>query len=348
MISTAFSDIAVIPYTVLFHTKEHEIAVSGMNNLYDPAISDYYEFITKDIHFIRIASFSSQQQYLAFQSEKAFISLVFSFKCRHTYINRVTKKIFADIEDNQCGIIFINTQVFNSCYIAEPGSELYIINITVDYFKRFLSAVHPLYDNFYSSLNENTPVILNEKSIAILPRMKSLLNDMFQTGHQQLYKVLYVKSKFIELLMLQFQVYENSIKTVEENFVNDTNYTKMQEARGIIDANIAQPCTLVDLALQVGTNECYLKKHFKQVYGTTVFGYLHKQRMEKSKEMLLNENKKIAEVAKLVGYKHATHFTTAFKKYFGYLPHQIKLILLSLIQTPEFNYSMETAIAFSA
>ncbi len=347
MTSTAFSDIAVIPYTILFHTKEHEIAGSGMSNLYNPAISNYYEFITKDIHFIRIAGFSRQQQCFSFQSEKPFVSLVFSFRCRHTYINKSTQKVFADIEDNQCGIIFINTQAFDNYHVAEPGSELYIINITVDYFRRFLSAAHPLYESFCSSFNENTPVLLNEKSIEILPRMKSLLYDMFQTGHQHLYKVLYVKSKFIELLMLQFQVYENSIKSTEVNFVNNANYTKMQEARGIIDANLAQPCTLVDLALQVGTNECYLKKHFKQVYGTTVFGYLHRQRMEKSKELLLNENKKIAEVAKLVGYKHATHFTTAFKKYFGYLPHQVKLLLLSLIQAPEFNYNIEAAIAFS-
>jgi AraC-like DNA-binding protein len=32
----------------------------------------------------------------------------------------------------------------------------------------------------------------------------------------------------------------------------------------------------------------------------------------------------VAAIAMEVGYKNATHFTAAFKKYFGYLPSDVK------------------------
>jgi AraC-like DNA-binding protein len=50
--------------------------------------------------------------------------------------------------------------------------------------------------------------------------------------------------------------------------------------------------------------------------------------MERSKKMLLNDKIKIAEVAEKLGYSHATHFTSAFKKYFGYLPNKLRLLVL--------------------
>jgi len=49
----------------------------------------------------------------------------------------------------------------------------------------------------------------------------------------------------------------------------------------------------------------------------------------------LKGNKKIAEVAKMMGYKRASHFTQAFKKYFGYLPNSIRMFFLTLFGEPE-------------
>lgn len=186
--------------------------------------------------------------------------------------------------------------------------------------------------------------MLNDKAIEIIPRMKVLLNDIFQNEQDRYYKYLFLRSRLIELMMLQFQEYETISRKLPEICTSETNLEKMYEVREIIDSNLKQSCTLLDLAQQVGTNECYLKKHFKQVFGTTVFGYVHTQRMQRSKELLLNEDMKVAEVAKLSGYKHASHFTTAFKKYFGYLPHQIKLLVLSLFN--EFEFLATTELFF--
>lgn len=331
----------IIPYARLFQMSGHETAESETNDQLNPLKYSYYEFLAKGLHFVRVLNQDGRkQQRLSFKSDQAYISFVFSFNGRSRFINKAKSKVFADIRQNQNGLLFISNQVFESYWEAETGAELYVINMTVEYFKRFLPRHHPLFDTFESSLKENTPVLLNEKAIDVTPRMRSLLYDMFQCDQKDHYKRLYMKSRFIELLMLHLQEYENAYSSAGVA-VSDNNLAKMYEVREIINANLTQSCTLVDLAQQVGTNECYLKKHFKQAFGTTVFGYLHKLRMERSKEILLNEGRKIAEVARLSGYKHASHFTTAFKKYFGYLPNQIRLLFLPLFGNADLAYSIE-------
>jgi len=57
-----------------------------------------------------------------------------------------------------------------------------------------------------------------------------------------------------------------------------------------------------------------------------VFGYLLEERMKLGKRLLLEGRTSIADVATEVGYKNATHFTAAFKRYFGYLPSDLKNI----------------------
>ncbi|HRP56926.1 AraC family transcriptional regulator, partial [Agriterribacter sp.] len=151
-----------------------------------------------------------------------------------------------------------------------------------------------------------------------------------QCEHKGHYKRLFIKSKVIELLMLQLEQYEQEPAPDMPEELGEANIKKMHLAREIIASNLSRPCSIIDLAQQVGTNDCYLKKNFKQVFGTTIYGYLQKERMEKAKTLLLAGNKKIAEVARIAGYKHASHFTTAFKKYFGYPPNKIRLGILSL------------------
>ncbi len=331
----------VIIYDDLFKTGNDEIIETGDNSRPGLLKEGDYEFLAGSMHLIKLAGGATETQSFSFKSEKSYISLVFAFKSSSRFISRHNNKVFAEVQSNQAGIVFINDQVFENHLATEPGGELYVLNMTTEYFERFLSAENPLYDTFCQTLKENLPVLLNEKAIDITAKIKAPLFDIFQCGHKGYYKYLYVRSRLIELLMLLFQEYEMTFNKLPEICTSDSNLEKMYEVKDIIDSNLTRSCTLLDLAQQVGTNECYLKKHFKQVFGTTVFGYAHTQRMLRSREMLLNEDRKIAEVAKLSGYKHASHFTTAFKKYFGYLPHQIKILLLSLFHSSELPYSIE-------
>jgi len=84
------------------------------------------------------------------------------------------------------------------------------------------------------------------------------------------------------------------------------------------------PPTLTDLARQVGINDCTLKRRFRQVFGTTVFGYLHNYRMEQARTLLLENQLTIAAIAHRVGYNNLCAFSTAFRKKFGMSPREMR------------------------
>lgn len=62
---------------------------------------------------------------------------------------------------------------------------------------------------------------------------------------------------------------------------------KIHHARAIIEQEYLNPPSLHQLALRVGTNECTLKRGFKTVFGTTVFGHIFEYRMKMACRYLL-------------------------------------------------------------
>lgn len=336
-----------LAYTDFFTLKEHEVIERDIPHAVQTDDTQSKEFLIPGIHFMQFNYETAQQDEVIFRSKEAYVSMVFSLKNHSFYINQNTNTTFAEIKHNEHSLIFISNQETKIQWQSEQGGEVFIINLTIDYFKRFIPKNHPLYQVFESSLYENTSSILGEHTLLMNPRMLTLLYEIVQCEQKHYYKRMFIKSKVIELLMLQFEQFENAGSTADTALPDSIHIEKMYLAREIISSNLGKSCSILDLAQQIGTNDCYLKKHFKQVFGTTVYGYLQKERMEKSRELLLEGEKKISEVARLAGYKHASHFTTAFKKYFGYLPNKIKILFFSLLSEPEIALLLESPMLYS-
>lgn len=83
--------------------------------------------------------------------------------------------------------------------------------------------------------------------------------------------------------------------------------------------------SLHELAAMVGTNECTLKKGFKQEFGTTVFQYLFDFRMDLAVHYLLDTSLPIADIGVKLGYDYQSHFCTAFKRKHGVSPMEFRL-----------------------
>lgn len=116
--------------------------------------------------------------------------------------------------------------------------------------------------------------------------------------------------------------------------LREIDMEKIKVAKELIESNLNQNFTIPQLARTVGTNEQYLKKHFKQFYGKTVFKFIVECKMHKAKQMLKEKEVKISSIGQQLGYKHATHFTTAFKKFFGYAPNTLRYLFLMIIDNP--------------
>jgi AraC-like DNA-binding protein len=64
-----------------------------------------------------------------------------------------------------------------------------------------------------------------------------------------------------------------------------------------------------------------LKTSFHEVFGVTVFAYLRNLRLERAREMLLDQGVSVKEVSWAVGYASLSHFARAFRQRFGVSPH---------------------------
>jgi AraC family transcriptional regulator len=106
---------------------------------------------------------------------------------------------------------------------------------------------------------------------------------------------------------------------------NEADRDKIIKAREILLQHIGEPITIKALSRKVAINECYLKKGFKEIFGTTIFDFYQSQRMEHAKYLLYEKGLSVTEVSLLLGYSSISHFSTAFKKHTGIKPCELLL-----------------------
>jgi AraC-like DNA-binding protein len=94
----------------------------------------------------------------------------------------------------------------------------------------------------------------------------------------------------------------------------------VDEAVDILREEWDAPPTIAALARRVGLNECYLKAEFRQRTGLTIGEFVRKLRMEKALELIESGENSILQVALSVGYSNPSHFSAAFKRFYGRLP----------------------------
>lgn len=135
----------------------------------------------------------------------------------------------------------------------------------------------------------------------------------------------YTYGRLLIFLSLQFSQYATlTTPKNKEMKTRDTLTSKMYHLEKMVRSDFTGQHTLPDLARLVGTNECYLKREFKSMFGMSVRAYQRKIRMEKANHLLLNTAMSIEEISGQLGYKHTTHFTASYKKHYRVTPGEAR------------------------
>lgn len=74
------------------------------------------------------------------------------------------------------------------------------------------------------------------------------------------------------------------------------------------------------MAGRVYLSPAYFSRLFKEETGESFTVYLNRVRIERSKELLLHQNLRLADIAQLVGFEDQSYFTKVFKKIVGMPP----------------------------
>lgn len=104
-----------------------------------------------------------------------------------------------------------------------------------------------------------------------------------------------------------------------------------------IQHNYAGNLTLESIAPLFGYNHSYLGKIFRKKMGCSFNAYVDHVRIEKAKELLLQDDAKVYTVSERVGYKNVDYFHMKFRKYVNQSPAEFRKANKDISSSPEGN-----------
>lgn len=102
-------------------------------------------------------------------------------------------------------------------------------------------------------------------------------------------------------------------------------YTKkIRQCVEYIYKNLHTPIRLPELARITGISPSQLSKQFKKEVGVSVSSYILARKLETARNMLLYSEYSISEISAVFAFSSQSHFTQAFRKYYGETPLQCR------------------------
>jgi transcriptional regulator GlxA family with amidase domain len=107
----------------------------------------------------------------------------------------------------------------------------------------------------------------------------------------------------------------------------------VRRAAHLIEQNLSEPLSLGELAELVGLSQRRLTQGFRELFSSTIFGYLRESRLRTARRLLGETEMPLKQIAFLIGYGHANNLIAAYRERFGVSPRRhAKLSALTSIE----------------
>jgi AraC-like DNA-binding protein len=116
------------------------------------------------------------------------------------------------------------------------------------------------------------------------------------------------------------EIEAKDLNTLDEEYISLQNLVIVEKIKDFIQSNYNDPqLSLTSVGEEFCITEVYLSKLFKKATGENFSKYIEALRLKCAKD-LIDQNKKVTEVAEMVGYNSPQVFRRAWKRYFGGTP----------------------------
>lgn len=156
--------------------------------------------------------------------------------------------------------------------------------------------------------------------------LKCLSDIFYEQSKSEPGTQLVLKSIVMRLIVTVLKAVFEEENDSSNNCINFESYDKSYIVSSIIsfiDENYMKDISLNKISQNTYLSAAYVSKLFKEETGETPINYLIKKRLSKAHEMLKQGLLPVKEIAKLVGYEDAYHFSKLFKKYYGISPSKV-------------------------
>lgn len=162
--------------------------------------------------------------------------------------------------------------------------------------------------------------VLHEQGAEVDAIIENPLDIFQKLVDQPSYEIMF---DHLEALVVEILDYRDELRFKQYSFDVD-------KAKKFIKSNYKDvTLSLKSIAKHINMSACYFSVIFKKETGITYINYLTSIRVEKARDLLLNSDLKVYEVAYEVGYDNPTYFSTLFKKLTGISPFDYKKQILT-------------------
>ena len=236
----------------------------------------------------------------------------------HSYDNPVSPTM----DDAQHTIFY--TPEFHGYYsISSPVIRLLSIEMKEPFFERFMSGEDGFSDRFWERVRNGQAASLTSRPMPVTGRQMAAISDLQYGRYSGFMKQLFLESRITDLFLLQMEQAQQ-LQGLRPPRIRPADREKLYAAREFVKARMLEPFSLLEVARYCGLNDFKLKKGFRELFGTTVFGYLNELKMNHALQLLRDTSRTVFDAADSLGYSETANFSKAFKKHFGQLPKDIR------------------------
>jgi AraC family transcriptional regulator, transcriptional activator of the genes for pyochelin and ferripyochelin receptors len=213
----------------------------------------------------------------------------------------------------------------DNTFYWQAGQQILKIDIEVsaDFYRSpLVNSLAALPSSFHRYLETDNIKFLEYFQVGqTTPAMQVILNRILDCPFAGLTRQIYLEAKSLELIELRLAP-TSSIErgSVYPRRLKASDIDRIYHARDILLSHHSRPPSLLELAQKVNLNDYKLKAGFRQIFGTTVFGYLWAYRMERARQLLSCPQLTVQDIAFEVGYTCHGRFSAAFRRRFNSTP----------------------------
>jgi AraC-like DNA-binding protein len=233
-----------------------------------------------------------------------------------------------DCEEAICSFSYSQNYKYdpgNDCRHLIPANRPFHIahfSVKTDFFEQLLPQEESWADKLRTNVNKRECMIGKRFSPIMKAQVNALQNiyDCPLTG--KLGHIM-METSLVQIILLQMHALFNCDNTIIAK-QNQRDIDLIYAVKDYITKHFLNDLSIANLTREFGTNRNKIMGLFKRQFGQSIFDYLSDQRMAYAKQMLHQDSTNVSEVARLLSYKNANHFSTAFKKKYGISPTQLK------------------------
>jgi AraC-like DNA-binding protein len=280
------------------------------------------EIYLGDVRIYHANHTQKKKRLIPFNDEFPPIQMHFLLKGQRSVISKETGKIYR-MTENQHNLFYVPPSDWN--YTLESDNvTMFMVQFTEDFFYNFIDENSRLLSQFWNKVikKEESPLSM-EHDFNITPKVSNIISQIINSDLKGNLMRLFIEAKINELFISLIKQAEYIPKSTLFTLKN-RDKENLYALKEFLDKNIFKEFSLGELSREAGMNEFKLKKGFKELFNTTVFGYINDIRMEHAKYLLLEGGRDVSEVSDILGYSLPHHFAKAFKRKFGYQPSKLK------------------------